>query len=247
MPSSSNTTIGAWLVAHFGIGDVTTATQVELYAELAHLVLAAKRTVGELKNFGPDDLKAFSEPIEEVEEVVAGRSPQHSTHQFKSQISAETMKGLEFYSRILNSAVPEPTLDADKLQELLGEVQSLISDIFASDLDATLKAILLDHLNAVVRAIQLYAISGSAGLQRAAAALEGGSLFAWLGSPDENSKPWIQRCATLGLRIVNVTGFMSNAATVLQAVQGEMPVLSNFLHHAVSHFSSLPLQLPPAS
>lgn len=157
------------------------------------------------------------------------------------------MKGLEFYSRILNSAVPEPTLDADKLQELLGEVQSLISDIFASDLDATLKAILLDHLNAVVRAIQLYAISGSAGLQRAAAALEGGSLFAWLGSPDENSKPWIQRCATLGLRIVNVTGFMSNAATVLQAVQGEMPVLSNFLHHAVSHFSSLPLQLPPAS
>ena len=248
MPASINISggqesIGSWLTSYFEIDESNvasiTAARMNLYADLAHLVVEARDTVDVLQGFGEEDLNAFQEPIDEIASVISSNSPQQHIGRFRYEISAETLKALDFYSRILNQQKPDATLSATQIQELLGQTQELINSIIAAELDANLKAILLDHLAIVEKALRLYAIVGGTGLRRAAAGLEGSSLFAWIDNPDEKAKPFIQKCGSLGLQIANLVGFAANLFSALQGAEDKIPELMTFLHHASQNLPQL--------
>lgn len=224
MPSNNNT-VGSWLVSYFGVSNSSVAVQIDLYADLAHLIVESQKTLGTLQGYVPDDLRAFQEPIEKVAAVVSSSNPTRPTYEFKSQVSAETLKGLEFYSRFLTRDAPEVTLAADKMQELLGQVQALSNEIMGADLDAQLKAILLEHLSAVERALRLYAISGSAGLRRAANGLLGAATFGFIEHPDQKSRDWMKQCVNFAALIGWLIGLIANAHTALPQLFSHTPQL----------------------
>ena len=245
MPINANFNVGQqslgdWLIAYFQVEEIYPATQVGLYADLAYLVVEARNTVDNLESFDEEDLRAFQEPIDQISSALSSFPPQQPVHHFRNQITAETLKGLEFYSRILNQQNPDITLSSTQIQELLEQTQELANSIIEAELDASLKAILLDHLANVIKTLQLYAISGGIGLRRAAAGLEGSSLFAWLDNPDEEAKPFIQKCGNLGLQIANLVGFTSNLFSAIQGAEDKMPELMAFLHHASQNIPQLP-------
>ncbi|RYF36625.1 MAG: hypothetical protein EOO38_27430, partial [Cytophagaceae bacterium] len=174
MPSDQ-TRMGDWLATYFAIQPRIASTSIELYANLALLVVECQRAARIVPHYPEEDLVAFREPIREVASVVVSHNANSSIYQFKNQISAETLKGLEFFSRILNREKPEVAVDPTQLEGLLVQVQKLIADIMGSDIDPELKALLVEHLQAVEKSLRFYSILGSAGLRRAAAGLMGGT------------------------------------------------------------------------
>lgn len=208
-------TVGQSLVEYFGVGESNTATQMELYADLAHLVISSNKALDELLPLGYDavDIQEFRADVDRVAVVISTHNPQSLIRDFKAQFGAETLKGLQYCARILSKESPEPTLDAATLTDLLNQVQTLINEILGANLDAKLKAILLEHLSFVERALRLYAISGSQGLRRAADGLAGATLFGYAEHTAETERGWLQRCGKLAGWVATLTGFVANFRT----------------------------------
>ena len=211
----TTTTIGQWLASYFEVEDSTPAVQMELYADLAHLVVASLKTVDEIPGFEDDDRQEFREHINVVANAIAQFNPQRLSYEFKAQIPDSTMTGLRMYSRFLTNSMPENIMESNAIDDLLLQTQEIFDSLLGADLNPELKAILLEHLSSIERALRLYSLSGSVGLRRAADGLAGGVLFGYVEHSDDNSRKWLKRCGTLAGTIASLIGLVANARTAL--------------------------------
>jgi len=80
-----------------------------------------------------------------------------SVHQF---LSPDVIMSLEYCDHELSRRCPERTIDAEALKQLLNEIKSLLDDVMEAELPPDIKAFILDKLDALQRAIEMYQFTG---------------------------------------------------------------------------------------
>lgn len=95
-----------------------------------------------------------------VREVFTNLNFRASVNDVNGRLTPEAMTGLEFCDEILSRSCPERTLDPQKLAEVIQEVKSLIDQVIASELPNDLKEFVLDKLDLLLRALEMYQVAG---------------------------------------------------------------------------------------
>ena len=122
------------------------------------------------------------------------------------------MVGLEFCSDTLSRVTPEDVPDEAILDELKHDVEAMIDDVDKADIVSTLKAVILDHLESIRRAVVEYKIRGTQGLRQA---LDSG-IGSLLRHRDELKKTESQHIVT---RLMNLFGKIDSYVGVGIAAQ----------------------------
>lgn len=111
------------------------------------------------------------------------------------------LTGLEFCSDKLARTLNEQIIDQESLDELREQVEEMIKVILDAEIDSALKAVILDHLQAIHQAILTYRIHGAAGLKRALDSGVGSLLRHQAELKKPESKTWLGRLTKLFERI----------------------------------------------
>lgn len=85
----------------------------------------------------------------------------------KSHLPDETVSDLEWCAEGLKQVYPEGEIDGDELTKLREDVEELISEVRKADIEEDLKAVIIDGLEHVRRAIVEYDLRGVDGLVQA--------------------------------------------------------------------------------
>lgn len=92
-------------------------------------------------------------------------------------LAPEVLKALAFCNAELSKRKPEPQADPNELAKLLEEVKILLDDVLESDLPSDIKTFVLEKLNALERAIELYTLSGIKPIEEVVESMLGGALL----------------------------------------------------------------------
>jgi hypothetical protein len=113
------------------------------------------------------DKDTYLKPVVDVETAFSQTNIDSPWHIFNAHISDSTLLGLAFCSDTLSREMPESVIDQEVLDQLRTEIELMIADILNSSIDERLKAVIIDHLESIRRALIEYRIRGSEGLRRA--------------------------------------------------------------------------------
>lgn len=150
--------------ALFEIDPKDTPQILAVTIRLFELTAQTRKFVGMLDGVDRD---LYVQPVKDVEIAFASTTCDSQWVEFKTKIKDTTMTGLAFCSDTLSKTMHEEVIEQETLDDLKAEVDKLIDEVLKSDMDATLKAIIIDHLEGIRRAIIEYRIRGTAGLRQA--------------------------------------------------------------------------------
>jgi hypothetical protein len=148
----------------FDVAPDDTAGLLAFFVQVMGLVAQTRRAIESLTDVDKD---AYLRPIVQIERAFTRANFETHCAEFKGIINDSVMVALDFCSDKLSRVAAEEMIDATVLRELLSDVQDMIEEILGSTMDASLKAVILDHLEAIRRAILQYKISGAEGIKRA--------------------------------------------------------------------------------
>jgi hypothetical protein len=148
----------------FGVDPSDTPRVLSLVIQLMDLVGDTRECIEAMENI---DKETYLKPIQDVEKAFSVANLDAPWSHFKGHISDSTMLGLAFCSDTLSRAAREEVVDQAALDELKADVEAMIDDILKLDIEPTLRAVILDHLESIRRAIVEYRIRGTKGLRQA--------------------------------------------------------------------------------
>ena len=141
---------------------------VELYlalAELVRLFHTAKGSVERLKDVNRD---YYLEPFDNIEVVITNSNLEQPWNTLKDRLDEVTMLTLQMASNIVSVEEGKTAISEKPLQELQAETEGLLEKVLDTDFSSKeLKAVLIEHLESIRRAILAYRVSGTEGLRRA--------------------------------------------------------------------------------
>lgn len=76
------------------------------------------------------------------------------------RLTPEVLTGLDFCNHELSRRCPEQTVDMAKLEELTKEAKALMDQVVRADLPGDLKEYVLDKLDLLLRALEMYHVTG---------------------------------------------------------------------------------------
>jgi hypothetical protein len=194
---------------------------VELYlalAELVRLFHTAKGSVERLKDINRD---YYLEPFDNIEVVITDSNLEQTWNKLKDRLDEITMLALQMASNIVSVEEGKTAISEKALQELQSETEDLLEKVLNTDFPSKeLKAVLIEHLESIRRAILAYRVSGTEGLRRA---VEGalGALFLHqeqvksAAQRDEKKEGIIRRFASLLADLSQIASFGIQAAQLM--------------------------------
>ncbi len=192
-----------------GVDPMDTPRTLAVLLDLMGLVAVTRRRIEALEHVDKD---TYLKPIKEIETAFAVTNLDTIWGSFKRHTSDATMVGLAFCSDTLSRVTPEDVLDEAILDELKHDVEAMIDDVDKADIVSTLKAVILDHLESIRRAVVEYKIRGTQGLRQA---LDSG-IGSLLRQRDELKKTENQHVVT---RLMNLFGKIDSYVGVGIAAQ----------------------------
>ncbi len=121
------------------------------------------------------DIEALSISKEDIALYLRWWGPVHSAFhgttlemkwdQFLNRLKDDTILSLEFCASTLSKEKPEKTIEKEKIQSILKEIDNLIDEIENTDLEQPLQNYLLEHLRNIKNALEEYKICGIAAIE----------------------------------------------------------------------------------
>jgi hypothetical protein len=109
----------------------------------------------------------FPDPYPPLMRLVSGPVKDVDWRQVKALVSEQGMANLALAAALLAEGEPEDEIHIDTLGEIRGKAESLRSEAVEAEFDPELRGVVIDHLDAILRAIDLYSVSGPEGLRAA--------------------------------------------------------------------------------
>ena len=185
-----------------------------------------------------DDDRAFTlRHLPEVENAMFQVAWQaHPFVEFRSRVSDTAIFSLELADRILRAQSPETPMSEGQLEEIRALVANLIAETVEADsLDPELRSFMLEHLEAVERALREVRIRGTEAVAEAAARVYGERVF----RPDldgkvteKDKKTWdnfwkVMNRVVLSLNLlISITALPANIATTRALLKGAQPAVT---------------------
>lgn len=133
---------------------------------LAAVVRLSEGVRQDLRALGQDD-ELYFEPLDRAEAAFAGLHLNAPLSSFQSLISESTLYGLKVCSSILHKHRPRPLPEAATIDKLRRSMHDLAGEVHAADIDEELRLFLLEQLQSMIRATQMYRIAGREVLEAA--------------------------------------------------------------------------------
>ena len=140
------------------------ASVLRVVSDMVFLVRDAKKAVVALEDI---DNSLFVAPFDKIERALNQVNVQGNWGAFYDQLDEGTMTGLAFCADTLRVRCPEPVPQQVALDELLALVDETIAAVIKSTAPQQLKSVILEHLEAIKRAIKRFDIWGTKGLTNA--------------------------------------------------------------------------------
>jgi hypothetical protein len=165
-----NSKIGATWMELLGVPDNDKSLLLRRLGQVLELPATIRARFELLEEY---DQKIYLKWLPAVETVFSILNLDATVENLTKHYDGETLYGLVVCSDILSRMRPEKVLDERQLKKLHDDIQSLMEEVLASDIDEALKRYMFEHLQTVDLAIQEYRISGSRPLQKAVEATLG--------------------------------------------------------------------------
>lgn len=109
----------------------------------------------------------FPDPYPALIRLISAPVKNLDWRRVKAQLNEQTMANLALAATLLAQGEPEDEIHIDTLGEIRGKAESLRSEAVEAEFDPELRDVVIDHLDAILRAIDLYSVSGPEGLRAA--------------------------------------------------------------------------------
>lgn len=139
----------------------------ELLYRVGMTLPLVKTTREALERLDEIDRELFLGWQENIEAAFSNLNFKADVGEIKNQLKPEIMKQLEFCSHELRRRSPEPTIAPEQLTAFREEVKNLMDEVLQADIPVDLKSFLLDNLDRLLRAIEMYWYTGSRPIQDA--------------------------------------------------------------------------------
>lgn len=150
--------------------DIDRKDLVSLYRALIDLHTlfdTARRSVEHLEDVNRD---YYLKPFDNIEKVITDCDLNQPWGRQKKLLDDITMLTLELASNTVSAEAGKAAISEEDLKELQAETESLLEKVLKTDFSSEeLKAVLIEHLESIRRAILAYRVSGTEGLRRAVA------------------------------------------------------------------------------
>jgi hypothetical protein len=140
-------------------------------------------------------------------------------------LSEEEMLILGFCEERIEELNIEAEVKDDQIKELLNDVNNLYEEVIASSLQDTLKALILEQLEHIRRAIHEYRISGVERLREEMPILVGNYILNKDLIEQESDKEEVKKFQAILSKFAATIEFASNAATLIEAAAHYLPKL----------------------
>jgi hypothetical protein len=148
---------------------------VSLYHALTDLDIlfqTARRSVERLKDVNRD---RYLKPFDNIEIVITDCALDQPWNRVQKRLDDITMLTLEMTSDVVSMEAGKAAISEEALKELQAEAETLLEKVLNTDFSSEeLKAILIEHLESIRRAILTYRVNGTEGLRRAVEGALGG-------------------------------------------------------------------------
>jgi len=94
-----------------------------------------------------------------------------------TRIVSESIRGLEYCDHELSKQLPEKVIPETSLKKIYDEICSLLEEVTQTDMDDYLKKFMLDKLDLLRQAIELYDIDGCVPIEKALYEIAGNMVF----------------------------------------------------------------------
>lgn len=148
----------------FGLEPSATADILFLIGKMIELARDAKQSINGLDNI---DHEIYIKPFHNIEKAFSFANIEDHWDNISRHLDEATMVGLSFCADVLSRTSGEQIIDQETLNDLMEQVENLTHEIMDSEIPPDLKAVLIDNLEEIRRAILEYRIRGVDGLKRA--------------------------------------------------------------------------------
>jgi len=133
-------------------------------AGFIELVKEARMEMSQLKSTNPE---IYQKPFDKLLSLLSHINLEARWDGFTKELDPATITAIEFCDAELQTLYHELVIDSNDLNALLGTIQDLILEVVNSEYPHDLKAVILDSLSSIEKAILAYRLNGIKGLRKA--------------------------------------------------------------------------------
>jgi len=183
-----------------------------VYGEIISL---AKRTLKDSEDFGHPSAVENSQLIIKALEVVAIGT---NTAVLGSAIENAYLTSILAVSETIDRDSPEYEIDIDELKKIRSSILDLIDEVCNSDIGESLKQFILDKLDSIEKAINLYPIHGDKNLFVSAQETIGGIRLEIVQKKAEATSPLLKNLAVIATSVLAVIGAVNTTVDFIENV-----------------------------
>ncbi|MEQ6342921.1 MAG: hypothetical protein M3A44_15080 [Gammaproteobacteria bacterium] len=147
----------------FDVPEEDTGTILKMLAELIQLTHATKEKLEKLNDINHE---LYLRPFSQIERVLSHINLDAGWKHWKDQIDEPTIYGLQFCSDKLNRVTNYTKIPNEEIDSIKQSLSELTDQILNSELDNSLKELLVRNLEGLRQAIISFKIKGIEGIQR---------------------------------------------------------------------------------
>jgi hypothetical protein len=140
---------------------VSETDTTRFYSKLAQLELLASVVESLIRAAEPDDSDLLLVWVNAMKAILSGRNLEAPWNQHAQRLGPEVMLSLNYCDRTLGRAAPEPTIPEEQRNDLYRDVLEFLNESRESDLQEPLRSYVIDNLEAIIAALQDYALLGT--------------------------------------------------------------------------------------
>ena len=147
----------------FGVAEDDTSTILKMLAELIQLTHSTK---GKIENLNDIDHELYLRPFSKIERILSQINLDAGWKHWKNQIDEPTIYGLQFCSDKLNRITNYTKIPNEEIDAIKQSLSDLTDQILKSELDISLKELLIRNLESLRQALISFKIKGIDGIQQ---------------------------------------------------------------------------------
>jgi hypothetical protein len=211
-----NGTLLRQVASYYGVPNGYEPDLFSAVSQTWKLVNETKETAGALIN-PPIPVAELLEAMPKAEAaILALKNLDANAADFNRQLDETTLKSLKFLSHIINSSNPLPAVTDDSLASIREAAEELLALIAGDNkLEAAVRRALYEHASAILRALDLYKISGPVVVLAEWDRLEGHLRHNPVSASSIAALPKFQKAVVkLGTALVLFAGMVSSAVAI---------------------------------
>jgi len=187
----------------------------DLFIYLSNLYLLVSEVKDKINMTAGDLKEHYLTMFSNIERVVGATNLDADWGSYKQFLTDAVMTELRFCWIELLKTCSEEEVDHDKLMAIYEDIKRLITDALESDIDLTLKQIIVDLLGSIEQSILEYKIRGATSLKKSLERAMGAIQFNYQLFKEKEGNPLVNRLWSIMVNINELTTFALNMPPLL--------------------------------